>query len=338
MVALSPKGALRSTAYQSRQYSSRRQAARASAASGKEPATSVDEANERFAIDGKISFGEGRGSLPYAQLRNEENYAADVYLFGANVTSWRQPPGDDVLFVRPDAKFDKSKAISGGVPIIFPQFGSGPMRQHGFARDSDWEVVETRTVQAESGSNDPTIQLRLSSSDETQPLWPQAFEALYEVALLGSTLSLTLTVENKDNKPMSFTTGLHSYIEVTDATSDSVAVTGLKGKSFLDKAENASVPPEKQEENDRITPEESLIDRIYKGCQNGEASLEVGTGAAVVVANRQGFSDFVVWNPDSSVNGWKNFICLENASASQPIELQPGERWVGESQLYIVDL
>ncbi len=42
--------------------------------------------------------------------------------------------------MRPDAVFDKSKPISGGVPHCFPQFGPGEMQQHGFARNLDWEV------------------------------------------------------------------------------------------------------------------------------------------------------------------------------------------------------
>jgi hypothetical protein len=42
--------------------------------------------------------------------------------------------------VRPDAVFDKSKPISGGIPHCFPQFGPGVMQQHGFARNLDWEV------------------------------------------------------------------------------------------------------------------------------------------------------------------------------------------------------
>ena len=44
-----------------------------------------------------------------------------VYLFGACVTSWKQNSGDEVLFIRPDAKFDGSKPISGGIPHCFPQ-------------------------------------------------------------------------------------------------------------------------------------------------------------------------------------------------------------------------
>ena len=44
-----------------------------------------------------------------------------VYLFGGAVISWKQPSGDEILYVRPDAKFDGSKPISGGIPHYFPQ-------------------------------------------------------------------------------------------------------------------------------------------------------------------------------------------------------------------------
>ena len=46
-----------------------------------------------------------------------------IYLFGGVVTSFKQPTADEVLYVRPDAVFDKSKPISGGIPHCFPQVG-----------------------------------------------------------------------------------------------------------------------------------------------------------------------------------------------------------------------
>ncbi len=44
-----------------------------------------------------------------------------VTLFGGCVTSWRHPKHGEVLYIRPDAVFDKSKPIAGGIPICFPQ-------------------------------------------------------------------------------------------------------------------------------------------------------------------------------------------------------------------------
>jgi glucose-6-phosphate 1-epimerase len=44
-------------------------------------------------------------------LHGAKGSTAEVYLFGGVCTSWKTG-GRDVLYVRPDAKFDKSKPIS----------------------------------------------------------------------------------------------------------------------------------------------------------------------------------------------------------------------------------
>lgn len=36
---------------------------------------------------------------------------AEIYLFGGCITSWKVPNGKDLLFVRPDAVFNKKKPI-----------------------------------------------------------------------------------------------------------------------------------------------------------------------------------------------------------------------------------
>lgn len=79
--------------------------------------TGVEELNERFAIEGSVRFEEGRGGLPNAVLTHEDGFEARVSLFGANVLSWAMPTGDEVLLVREDARFDRSKPISGGIPV-----------------------------------------------------------------------------------------------------------------------------------------------------------------------------------------------------------------------------
>ena len=54
---------------------------------------------------------------------------AVIYPFGGCVTSWRPRGGADRLYVRPDAKFDGSKPISGGIPHCWPQFGPSDSMQ-----------------------------------------------------------------------------------------------------------------------------------------------------------------------------------------------------------------
>jgi hypothetical protein len=58
-----------------------------------------------------------RCGLPNAVLTHEDGFEARVSLFGANVLSWAMPTGDEVLLMREDALFDRSKPISGGIPV-----------------------------------------------------------------------------------------------------------------------------------------------------------------------------------------------------------------------------
>jgi hypothetical protein len=60
---------------------------------------------------GKATQGKGQGDLDVVRLTASDGTAAEVYLFGGVVTSFKPKGGDDVLYVRPDAKFDKSKPV-----------------------------------------------------------------------------------------------------------------------------------------------------------------------------------------------------------------------------------
>lgn len=61
----------------------------------------------------------------------------NVYLFGATITHWSVlGQSKSLLFVSQKAVLDGSKPIRGGIPLVFPQFGPGPLQQHGFARVS----------------------------------------------------------------------------------------------------------------------------------------------------------------------------------------------------------
>lgn len=60
--------------------------------------------------------------LEYVKLVHPESGAsAEVYLFGGVVTSFKDADGTDFIAVRPDAKMDGSKPISGGLSHCWPQ-------------------------------------------------------------------------------------------------------------------------------------------------------------------------------------------------------------------------
>ena len=78
------------------------------------------------------------------------------------------------------AKLDGTKAIRGGIPVVFPNFGPwklGP--QHGFARISQWMVDK---------QGDDFVILKLTDSDETKKMWDFKFELTYTVRLSENSL------------------------------------------------------------------------------------------------------------------------------------------------------
>ena len=95
-----------------------------------------------------------------------------------------------------NAIFNNKKAIRGGIPVVFPQFGPwdlGP--QHGFARITKWEVA----VSPEKTGDSVRAVFRLSDSEDTRKMWQgHQFDLLYTVTLTTNSLQTDLTVNNKN--------------------------------------------------------------------------------------------------------------------------------------------
>ncbi|KAL0020803.1 hypothetical protein WJX79_006148 [Trebouxia sp. C0005] len=74
-----------------RPNSSSRQTTRIEAVS-----SDLDQLREKWEIPGLVTFAPGRGDLPCVKLQHSCGSTAEVYLYGANVVSWKQPtPGDN---------------------------------------------------------------------------------------------------------------------------------------------------------------------------------------------------------------------------------------------------
>ncbi|POO02494.1 Aldose 1-/Glucose-6-phosphate 1-epimerase [Trema orientale] len=130
-----------------------------------------------------VRLTEGEGNLPKVVLTSPQGSEADIYLFGGCVTSWKIPNGKDLLFVRPDAVFNKKKPISGGLPHCFPQFGPGQIQQHGFARNVDWSIVDSENV-----DGNPVITLELKDGPYSRSMWDFCFQALYKASVTGASV------------------------------------------------------------------------------------------------------------------------------------------------------
>ncbi|KAG5178206.1 carbohydrate binding protein [Tribonema minus] len=263
------------------------------------------------------------GPLRKILLNTSTGCEAEIYTLGACVTSFTVD-GYDSLFVRPDAKLDGSKPISGGLPHCFPQFGPGKIQQHGFARNLEWELESSRP-----GAS-PSVTLKLTENEETLAMWPHKFQCLYTVTLSSSILCTTLKIKNTGNSAFDFQTALHSYFRTGDVEQTTVKNGAFLFASYLDKT--ASPPADSTWSTGDITISKP-VDYVFSGV-SGEVTVEdAAARRKLKIKNLAGYEDTIIWSPFGDDNmGYKNFICVESGKVT-PQVLQPGEEWVGKMDL-----
>ncbi|KAJ2902452.1 galactose mutarotase-like domain-containing protein [Zalerion maritima] len=267
--------------------------------------------------------------------------SVEILLHGATVISWKAADDTEKLWVSNAAKLDGSKPVRGGIPLVFPVFGTAPdhaatskLPQHGFARSSRWEFLGKST--SESGDASVKLDFGLSSaslSDEVKALWPYDFNLLYSVTLDAKTLTTSMVVTNQGNEPFEFQMLLHTYFKIKDISS--TTVTGLEGASYVDKVDNASVKTESASEVS-ITGE---TDRIYTPVKKEEPIAIVEGSSKTFNISRDNLEDTVVWNPWTEKaagigdfapkDGYKNMICVEAGSVQGWVNLENGDQFEG---------
>lgn len=131
--------------------------------------------------------------------------AATIALQGAEPLSWKVH-GRELLWHGDPAHWERR------APILFPVVGASagrkvrvahqdyPMPQHGFARDSRFQVVERE---------ERAVRLRLIESDETWTHYPFRFVLEVVAGLDDKGLSLGFEVTNTDTSDMPYALGFH---------------------------------------------------------------------------------------------------------------------------------
>jgi glucose-6-phosphate 1-epimerase len=272
----------------------------------------------------------GAGALPRVTLHAPDGAAAEVYLHGAHVTSWRPAPGqEERLFLSTRSEFRHGAAIRGGIPVIFPQFAAeGPLPRHGFARTSEWRLDGMRS---EGGECIAT--LSLSDSPATQAVWAAAFRARLTVRVGGSHLDVALDVENRGSSSFAFTCALHSYLRVHDV--GEVEVLGLRGVRYRESADPTTLRVDASP-TVRVSGE---LDRVYVDAPRALLLREADRTLGIEM---RGFRDIVLWNPgreraltlpDMDPDGERVMLCVEAAAVQTPITLGVGENWHGAQTL-----
>jgi glucose-6-phosphate 1-epimerase len=272
----------------------------------------------------------GIGGLPRLVLRAADGARSEIYLHGAHVTSWIPAGGQERLYVSELAEFRPDAAIRGGIPVIFPQFsGRGPLPRHGFARLTTWELASVE----ENATGAASAVFRLRDSAATHQLWQGRFVADLTVTLAGRRVDVTLAVTNTGTEAFSFTSALHTYLQVDDI--HQTTLEGLSGRPYVDQA--AGGRTEIQQESALQFGGE--VDRIYFDAPTATAVCEL---ARVTDVAMDGFPDLVVWNPgpvrsvslaDLAPDGYRHMLCVEAAVIGAPVDLAPGASWRGTQSL-----
>ena len=269
------------------------------------------------------------GQLPAVTIRAADGAQATVTLYGGHLVSWRSSDGRERLFCSRESKLDGSRAIRGGVPVIFPQFGArGAGMRHGFARVATWQ-------EAASGVDDGVAWAELRLTQDALPpaiaaAWPFTFALRLRVAVQDQSLDIDFTVHNTGEQAFPFSAALHSYFAIDQL--DQARITGLQRVRYSDET-----PP------DALQAEEVLqfadkLDRIYHQLPG---PLQLASGGDTLRLAQQGFTDAVVWNPgaqdaaalpDLADDEYTRFVCIE-AALIEPDLLAAGAAWHGSQQL-----
>ncbi|KAL2517258.1 Galactose mutarotase-like superfamily protein [Abeliophyllum distichum] len=287
-----------------------------------------------------VEVTKDRNGISQVLLRSPRGASARISLHGGQVLSWKTESGEELLFTSSKAIFKPPKAVRGGIPICFPQFGNrGSLEQHGFARNRMWIIDENPPPLCPIESNaKPHIDLLLKSSEDDLKIWPHNFQFRLRVALaVDGHLTLISRVRNVNCKPFSFSFAYHTYFSVSDISE--VRVEGIETLDYLDNLCNRE---RFTEQGDALTFE-SEVDRVYLTAS--DVAVFDHEKKRTFVIRKDGLPDVVVWNPwekkskaitDFGDEEYKQMLCVDGAAIEKPITLKPGEEWTGRLELSVV--
>jgi len=286
---------------------------------------SIEELNQRFAIAGIAQIIAGNGGLPRVSV-NTPAATAEIYLHGAQLTSWRPAGGEEVIFLSGQSQWEPGRAIRGGIPVCFPWFRNKTddpkAPSHGFVRTKAWQLdYVTRN------GDTVTISLSTASDEATRAWWPHDFRLVHRVTV-GAELVQELTVSNTGTAPLRFEEALHTYYRVGGA--QSVRIQGLDGVAYLD---NTDGNREKRQEGDIVYT--GPTDRAYVDTTHEVEILDPILRRRIRL-EKENSRTTVVWNPwvegahalpDMADDEWRAMACVEASNIRAfAVDLAPGEQ------------
>jgi glucose-6-phosphate 1-epimerase len=285
----------------------------------------IEELNQLFAISGVVSIGEGNQGLPRLSVQTPAA-SAEIYLHGAQLTSWRPAGAEEVIFLSQNSQWEAGRAIRGGIPVCFPWFrnkADDPKAPaHGFVRTKAWQLDSV----AKQGDA-VLVSLSTVSDEATRAWWPHDFQLTHNLTI-GEELVQELVVSNTGNASLRFEEALHTYYRVGGA--EAVRVQGLDGVAYLD---NTDSNRKKEQEGDVVFTRQT--DSAYIDTTHA-VEIHDPLLRRRIRLTKQNSRTTVVWNPwstgaqtlkDLGGEEWRAMACVEASNIRDfAVELLPGHQ------------
>ncbi|PSV22675.1 D-hexose-6-phosphate mutarotase [Photobacterium leiognathi subsp. mandapamensis] len=244
---------------------------------------------------------------------------AGISLHGGHLIWFKPTDEKDLIWLSENAIFDPAKAIRGGIPVCWPWFGQAGTPSHGFARTSQWTLLEHR-----ENEHGVIVSLQLEDNDDTRAIWPYKFNNVLTFEI-GRELKVSLTSTNTDSQPWSYSGALHTYFDIADI--NNVEITGM-GPSYLDSTQQG-----KACNGDDVLTFSGETDRVYN---QPEATITINdkNNQRNILVTNEGNNAAVIWNPwqelsinmaDMADNSFETMVCVESTIHTPSIELAPGQ-------------
>ena len=239
--------------------------------------------------------------------------------------------GEEILYLQEDTFADPSKNIRGGNPILFPICGPLPdneytldgktytMKQHGFARNKAWEVVEY---------SETKVTLQLKDDEETRKQYPFEFCLQFTYELKDGKLSIHQIYENLSSSTMPFYAGFHPYFIGNHAQSEYT----IPSDQYLDYSDYQT-----KAYTCKLNELQIFDSKLFSNLKDSEANFKNDRYSLKVQYSNQ-FTWAVVWSEKSD-----EYICLEPWMAGPlgfdnntgVVQLPAGEKLLAECSFSI---
>lgn len=233
--------------------------------------------------------------------------------FGAELCSVRSAGGCEYLWQADPAVWGKHS------PLLFPVVGKMHrggryqcdgveyvMPKHGFARDSEFALVEQQPDR---------LTFELTDSDATRACWPFAFRLRVTYTLDASSLHVGFEVLNTDSRTLYFSLGAHPafacpleeplsfgdyclQFETAETADRRYLENGLLGRSeknFLDQADRLAV-------SESLFADDALV---FQGLRSTSLTLKSDKSDRAVRVEFDGWPDLGLWSAGPG------FVCIE---------------------------